>query len=231
MAETAYDRLAPYLGSDEYIKIIDFEGNVAYFKVSRREPLGNMYVQFASATATLASGANTGSFVGFDFLQPARENRLYQVTAQIALIDIGSQKLLDTREIPAMINLEVENPSGTRRYGTATTQTNLVMNTITNSVGGVSGGVIPPFLQETRDDPSHVYDMWIIFGSYPAFRVVNNTTGLAPLGTSHNAYILTFGMKYILIDVSADEYQALVNREFDYRAITVGGIPVVTTRA
>jgi len=105
------------------------------------------------------------------------------------------------------------------------------MNSITNSVGGVSGGVIAPFMQESRDDPSHVYDMWVIFGSYPAFRVSNNTTGLAPLGTTYDAYIMTWGRKYILIDVSADEYQALVNREFDYRAITVGGIPVVTTRA
>lgn len=227
------DRMKGYLGLDEFVKMVDFEGNYSFFKIARTEPMGLVLVEFANATNTLASAADTGSFAGFDYLQPARQNRLYQVRTMIVAIDQGSGKWLDSAEIGARVDLEVEHPSGTRRFGTATRQSGLTLNTISNTVGGVSGGRVPPYMVPVSDMPSEVYDLWVIYGVYPAFRVSNNNeAGLPALGDDgYDYYIATFGMKYLVLDVSPEELDLLTAHELEYRGVTIGGVPTSTTRA
>ncbi len=231
-----YDRLRYYLKPDDFVKLIDPEGNWKFVKAMKDEPMGQVTIQFANAAAGVAAGAaSDANRVPFEFTEPARQNRLFQIRLTIFAINRTTGVLIDMDTIAPTIEVEWGMPAGVVRGGTDE-EDNVTMNGILNAnVGGVSGGRIPANQIYTRDDPSEVFDIWNIFGAFPDFRVVNNN--LFPLGgggagpLDYDWFLAIQGRKYIIGDVSSDEEEKLVKHELEYRGITVGGIEAVTTRA
>jgi len=231
-----YDRLRYYLEPDDFIKLIDPEGNWKFLKVMSSEPMGQERVQFADAANGIAAGGvSDNNRVAFQYLEPARQNRLFQIRPTIFAINRTTGLLIDEDTIPPSIEMEWGMPAGNVRGGTDV-PSNVTMNGIANNnVGGITGGRIPVNQIYNRDDPSEVFDIWAIFGAFPDFRIVNNA--LFPLGgggagpLDFDWFIGTQGYKYILGEVTSEEEEKLVNGELSYRGITVGGIEAVTTRA
>lgn len=264
-ADVAYNRTSDFLEPDDYVRIIDPDGNNAFFKVSRDEAMGVTRVQFLRGDAapndiTLTVGASTGEFDA-EWLSPPRENRLYQITpyfefrwstvvptfpAATDSENFAPGRCVPLRQVPCSIDLLIFNPSGTRRLGVGTSET-ITVNTIQQTIGGINpqpgndafraDAVAPNYLIPLRDDLSHVFDMWTIFGSFPAFNIVNRSrviiggdqAGDFPV----DGFLCLTGRRYMLTDVTEEEYEYLKNREpgYEYRAVTIGGVTQVTTRA
>lgn len=230
-----YDRLKYYLEPDDYIKFIDPEGNWQFYRVLRDEPMGQVLVLFANAANAVAPGAfSDPARVPFDFTEPARQNRLFQLRMTLIAISRVDQILVDPATIAPLVEVEWGHPQGVSRGGTDVTG-NVTMNGILNAgIGGINGGRMPGNQIYTRDDPNEVFDIWNIFGAYPDFRVLNGMA--APLGgpagpLAHDWYLAIQGKKYILGDVTDQEREKLIKKELKYRGITMGGIPAETTKA
>jgi len=224
-----------YLSPDDFIKIIDPEGNSNFFKVLKDEPLGQIKVPFANAANPIApGGVSDVPRVPFDFLEPARQNRLFQIRVNIFAIDRATAVLVDIATIAPLFELEWGLPVGTVRGGSDITG-NITMNGIvSNGIGGINGGRIPFNQIYTRDDLNEVFDLWLLFGTYPDFAVRNQST--FPLGgdggpLAYDWYISIQGRKYILGDVNKEELEKILNRTQKYRGITIGGIKAITTKA
>jgi len=224
-----------YLDPDDFVKIVDEEGSWNYYAIAKREPMGQVEVQFASGVVGVAAGAlSDGDRVPFTHLEPARENRLFQVRLTIFAVNRTTGNIININVVPPLIEVEWGHGVGVARGGTDKQET-VTMNTIANVVGGVRGGRIPANQIWNRDDPNEVFDLWCIYGKYPDFRVLN---GLAlPLGGGaagnwdHDFYLATQGMKYVLRDVTDDERKKLEERKFEFRGITLGGIEAVSTKS
>jgi len=236
-----YDRLKYYLEPDDYIKLVDPEGNWNFYRILKNEPMGQIKVQFADeVNPVLPAAFSDPERVPFEFTEPARQNRLFQLRLTVFAIDRDEGELVDRDIIPPTAEVEWGHPQGTVRGGTDR-PANVTMNGIVNAnIGGVNGGRIPFNQIYTRDDPNEVFDLWNIFGAYPDFRVLNQ--GPAILGgpsipppeeaaLPYDWFLAIQGMKYQLGDVTDEEKEKLLTKELHYRGITIGGIKAVTTKA
>lgn len=230
-----YDRLRYYFAPSDFLMLIGPEGDFKFFKVLRDEPMGQHLVQFANAANGVAAGAFSDALrVAWEFLEPSRQNRLFQARLTLVAIDRALGELVDIATIAPLIEIEWGFPSGQVRGG-SDVQFNTPMNGIANlNIGGINGGRIPGNQIYTRDDPNEVFDLWIIYGSFPDFRVLNGTPLVLGGGAGnldYDWYLAVQGRKYILGDVTDDEREKLMKKELHYRGVTVGGIEAVTTRA
>lgn len=232
-----YDRLKYYLEPDDYIKLIDPEGNWNFYRVLKNEPMGQMTVQFADINNLVGPGGfSDPARVPFEFTEPARQNRLFQLRLTVFAVDRLTAEIVDIQTISPLIQVEWGHPQGSVRGGTDVAD-NVTMNGILNvNVGGINGGRIPANQIYTRDDPNEVFDIWNIFGAFPDFRVFNNGPGALggagfPPDLPYDWFLAIQGMKYILGDVKDEEREKLMKKTQEYRGITIGGIKAVTTKA
>ncbi len=250
-ADVAYDRTSDFLEPDQFIKLIDWEGNEAIYKVARDEPMGTTRVLFADAANPLPAAPGPGNetpVFDTEWLEPPRENRLYQITPYfefrflrdpvVAAEDRG--RCVPVAEWPCSVDLRLFNPSGTQRLGTGQgdfVDFSTTLGIARQNIGGLTGGVIPSYLMPLRDDLSHVWDLWTVFGTFPAFQVVNRSAlalGAAVADDFPAECFLCFtGRRYMIQDPTAHEKKMVENNEpgYEHRAITVGGVSPVTTRA
>lgn len=243
----SYTRMSYWLEPDQFILIVDHEGNESFFKVARDEPMGNMFVKFADASHTLAPNAETG-YIDLEFLAPKRQMRLYQIRPFLVQEQQNTGRLLPVpfQYLWSNIVVQWEIPSGEKRGGTDVKQTVTAPNTgISSDVGGVGNGIINPAVIPYGDNPNEVYDIWTIYNVFPAVNIINlsavtlgadgivfpwTDSAIYPDGENFNHYLGFIGRKYILVEPTELEMNKLVNRKMDYRGITIGGVPPLTTR-
>jgi hypothetical protein len=142
--------------------------------------------------------------------------------------------LVDINTIAPLFELEWGLPAGDVRGGTDIQRTITMNGIANNAIGGVNGGRIPFNQIYSRDDLNEVFDMWLTFGTFPDFRVRNQSNqamGGAGGPLAYDWYISIQGRKYILGDVNKEELEKLLNRTQKYRGITIGGIKAVSTKA
>jgi len=226
-----------YLSPDDYIKLVSPEGDWNFYRILKDEPMGLMTVQFADINNFVVPGGfSDPARVPFDFTEPARQNRLFQLRTTIFAVDRNTGQIVDIGTITPLVQLEWGHPQGTVRGGTDVSR-NITMNGIVNAnVGGVNGGRLPANQIYTRDDPNEVFDIWNIFGSFPDFRVFNGGPGAlggagGPPSLPYDWFVGIQGRKYIVGDVTDQEKESLLKKELKYRGMTIGGIKAVTTKA
>ena len=145
--------------------------------------------------------------------------------------------------IPMGAALQLEHPSGTKRWGTdrkfdvqVTTPGGVVITTA--GVGGVDGGFLEAPLVPFIDDLSDLWDVYTIFGHTVSFRIVNRSNFYWPPGwpmggaTDNKDYFIGLtGSKFTLLEVKESIKAKVANREIEYEPIVIGGIPSVSTKA
>lgn len=239
----AYDRTQHDWKPWEFVLVVDHEGNEAFFKIVRNERLGTTRILIWNEANQLAAGISA-SRLELQHLSPPRENRLYVITPYWELRYTSGENdglcvLLD--DIPCSIDIELENPSGNRRLGTAVPETYelavpfaAAQPAVNRGVGGPSGGTIPNYLIPLRDDLSRVWDFGAIFGSFPTITVVNRSNvALGGADLLAEGLLCFTGDRYMIEDPSEEELDALLDRDLGYpfRRITIGGVTQATTRA
>lgn len=248
MAEP-YDRMVEYLEPGDYVKLSSKYGKGVYLFIESDEPLGQMTLQMTDDGVNLdprdpraGPGGVVPPFTFIDaepvqmpFLEPYREDRLYQVRPTIFAVDRDEGILVDRDIIPPLVMLEWDFPDG-NRMGGSDIQRSIVFNGIpNNNIGGIQGGRIAANMIYTRSDPSEVYDMFIFFKTFPAFRLINWTRGrvggLGPEGLQWDWYLAFQGRKFIFRTATAEESQKLDMRELPFRGIpSPGGVPETLLR-
>jgi len=243
-----YDRMDAYLFPGEFVRFTSMFGKSQWIHIEADEPLGQIKVPFTNAIVSMARRASRGgannpvppsTFLDADpipmtMLEPQREDRIYQVRPVVFAYDRTTGLLVNRNIIPPLLDLEWEYPVGSRRGGTDQVA-DITINGIPNLQRGGNHGRIPVNMIYTRDDPSEVWDLFIFFKSYPAFRVLNGTRGLvgggAGLELSFDWYLTFQGRKYIFRRATSEEEQKLDNGEIPYRSIpSPGGVPPTLLR-
>ena len=241
-----YDRMAAYLQPGDYVKFTSRLGNSNWLVIEADESMGQIRLRLADAAvfmAARAARAGPGTVVppGFaidgrpvdmTFLQPMRQDRIYQIIPTIFAINRTTQELIPRAGIPPLVEVEWEYPAGDRR-GRVDSIQNVTINGVINN--GVGYGRMPASQIYTRDDPNPVFQIFVFFGSYPAFRIINNTRGIVGGGAGtqldYDWYMGVQGRKYIFSTASESEQRKLNNRELPYRKIpSPGGIPPTLLR-
>jgi len=266
--KVAYDRESPFLRNGQYIRLTDWEGSTQWLIVTRFENMGVSRVQWAGrdilpetpVIRSLAAGFGTQPFDA-EWLQPPRENRLYQIRpffefrwregAQdlpntlfpgVQLNDIIPGSCVRPEHLPCSIDLRVYHPSGMRRLGTGTSE-QIIVNNFQQTIGGLqpsetssyrADAVIPHYFIPNRDDTSSIWDLWTVFGAFPSFEVVNRS--LLDIGGEDfpiDAFLCFTGRRYMIDNVTNEELNAILARKpgFEARGITIGGVTQVTTRS
>jgi len=217
-------------------------------RIASLEPLGAIPIKFVDGTYTLKAGASTNEF-DCDFLEPQRYNRLFQVRPSILIItqetgrrEIGVANVVaGLQYFAADLKLYV-SMMGSKRFGTDISETVEVAvsggNTITQTLGGVGGGIVNAVMIPFMDDESELYDIWTYFGAYPTFKIENGTN--VELGAENfewgglkynlEYYLVLTGMKYLLADVTDEERKLLEGRELPEIGVPIAGVDVKTTR-
>lgn len=249
----AYDRTADDWKPWDFVLVVDQEGNEVLLKIVRDERLGTTRILMWDPDNPLAAGERT-SKLELEHLSPPRENRLYVITPYWEIIFQSDDETpltdeglcVPLEEIPCSIDIELENPSGNRRLGTAVPETyelevpfGTTQPAANRSVGGPSGGTIPNYLIPLRDDLSRVWDFGSIFGSFPSITVFNRsatdlgTNVSAPSTLESRGFLCFTGDRYMVEDPTKAERDALIDRDLGYtlRVITIGGVTQATTRA
>lgn len=262
-----YDRRAGFLFTDDLVKVIDYDGNEAIFIVQRHESIAQHSVKFTSRVANGGIPAGQKVFSDFRFLQPARENRLFEIRPMLFAVRqqpfappplVGDGMLIlppspsnivppgaDPDRIPAGVELVWRDPAGMARGGTDLEYPAVVNITppstpgivTTPSVGGVNGGYVEAIMVPLIDDFSDLYKMHAIYGHTIEFGIANRTDLFLPpatiggIGDNKQYFVGIVGRKHILGPVSDELKRKVENEEVEYKAITIGGIPIVTTRA
>lgn len=244
-----YDRLAEYLSPGDYFRFTGKYGKSLWMAVERDEPIGQIRILFdnlAVAIPPRPARAGPGSVVPpatfidpdvieLDFLEPQREDRMYQIRPTVFAIDRATQMLVPQASIPPLVLLEYQYPMGHRMAGTDRPD-NVTMNgCINQNVGGPDNGRIPVNQIYSKSDPNEIFDMFIFFRSYPGFRVLNATRGSVGgagfTGLGFDWYLAFQGRKYVFRTASVDEQQKLDNHELPYRSISSpGGVPPTLLR-
>lgn len=226
-----YDRTRYYLGIGDFVKILGFQGEAAFFKIGLSEPMSQQTVLFADENAAVGPAATSDSdAVSFVFNQPVQELRLAQVRPVLFPNTKAPAAIPPVNLIPPTIQLEASSPKSKRVMGTDKITT-VTMNGIPNVVGGTNGGRMPANQIRRRDDPNEVFDLWIIKGYDLAFNILNGT--LAPIGGGLGPlqYIWSTGdqgRRYVLGKPTPEELKGLKEGVVPYRAITLGGITQVS---
>ena len=243
-----YSRMEGYLFPSEFVRFTSIFGKSQWIHIEADEPLGQIKVQFTNGAVFMArrpsrAGAGTAvppsTFIDAEpipmtMLEPQREDRIYQVRPTVFAYDRMTGLLVNRNIIPPLLDMEWEYPVGSRRGSTDQPQTVTINGIINNQVGG-NHGRIPVNMIYTRDDPSEVWDLFIFFETYPAFRILNGTRGLvgggAGLELSFDWYLAFQGRKYIFRKATSEEEQKLDNGEIPYRSIpSPGGVPPTLLR-
>jgi hypothetical protein len=145
--------------------------------------------------------------------------------------------------IPMGVELVWRQPTGNRRLGTDVSHDTPVdiagVGTITTpDVGGVNGGFIDAILAPMLDDFSDLWKLNAIYGNTIEFGIANRTNlycnpGLVVGGDGDNKqyFIGIVGRKHLLGKCPEELKRKVIDEEIDYKTITIGGIPTVTTRA
>ena len=88
-----------------------------------------------------------------------------------------------------------------------------------------------------RDDPNEDYDVFVLHGTVPGYRVLNNHyllnmggPSVPPLnivntGLNFDWYLDFVGYKYVMEPVSPSEYDKLKNYKIKFKPVVVGGVP------
>ena len=254
-------RSRPDVGST--VKLIDSEGNFNIFKLGANEPIGSLSVQCTTPADAIPPG--TGSEPAeFRFTEPAQEGRLFHfrpyifavrrvgqaADGRILFVDIPDEVIVPGLQanpsalfIPMGAALQLEHPSGTKRWGTdrkfdvqVTTPGGVVITSA--GIGGVDGGFLEAPLVPFIDDPSDLWDVFTIFGHTVSFRIWNRSNfywapGWPMGGATDNKdyFIGLIGSKYTLLEVKESIKAKVANREIEYEPIVIGGIPSVSTKA
>lgn len=240
-----YDRLEAYLAPGNYVKVASPYGPPLFIFIESDEPIGQMEIQIANGLVVVPprnARAGAGTVVppaGFvdanpipiEFLKPLREDRLYQIRPTVFAIDRTHGELVDPDIIPPLVELQWQYPSGSFRGGSDRIQNQVAINgVLNNNVGGNDGGRIPVNQIYTKSDPSEVFDLFVFFQSFPAFRLLNNTRGMVGGGggieLDYDWYLAFQGRKFIFRNVTAEEKRKLDNLELDFVGIpSPGGVP------
>jgi len=154
----------------------------------------------------------------------------------------------DTSRIPAGVELRWRHPSGTFRTGTDL-QFNVVVNITppstpipavitTPGVGGVSGGFIEAILTPYTDDISDLWKLNAIYGHTIEFGIANRSDlfwapGAVIGGNDDDKqyFIGVIGRKHILGPCPEWLAKKVDEEDIAYKTVTIGGIPITTTRA
>ncbi len=237
----AYDRTRYYLKMGEFIKLIGFKGEKVFFKVSLTEPMGPLVSIFSDPIQGVDAVAHFGAapqesdpqLEPFKYLEPVQELRMTQVRLTMFPVTVVPAVFPPVADIPPLIEVEYSSPATEHRAGTDRQQ-NITMNTIVTVAGGRDRGRVPGNQIRRFDDPNEVFDIFMVRGYEPAYRIANSTPfniGPPPPATPYNFYwyIATQGRRYILGRVKKEELRGLLNRKIPYRAITLGGITTITS--
>lgn len=262
-----YDRRAGFLYTDDIVKVVDYDGNEALFKIQRHEPIGMHSVKFTSRVVNGGITPGNRVFADFRFLQPARENRLFEVrpilfaVRQMPLPPLGT--ISDGRLIfaptpmasqpgagdfiPMGVELVWRDPAGMARGGTDLefpvtvniTAPSPPTSPTTPSVGGVNGGFVEAVMVPLIDDFSDLYKMHAIYGHTIEYGIANRTDIFPPgggvtiggVGDNKQYFVGVVGRKHLLGPVPEEIKKKVDDEEIPYKTITIGGIPIVTTRA
>jgi len=254
-------RSKPDVGS--IVKLIDSEGNFNIFKLGATEPIGSLAVQCTTPVDAIPAGVASEP-AEFRFTEPAQEGRLFHFRPYIFAVrrldqlpdgrllfaDIPDEVIIPplqinpaTDFIPMGAALQLEHPSGTKRWGTdrkfdvtVTTPGGVVITTA--GVGGVDGGFLEAPLVPFIDDLSDLWDVYTIFGHTVSFRMVNRSNFYWPPGwpmgggTDRKDYFIgLIGSKFTLLEVKESIKAKVANCEIEYEPIVIGGIPSVSTKA
>lgn len=144
--------------------------------------------------------------------------------------------------IPKGVELRWRHPTGSARLGTDLQFPVNVVNptgvVVTPAVGGANGGFIEAILTPYVDDFSDLWRLYAIYGHTIEFGIANRTNFFwAPGamvggdGDSRQYFIGLVGRKYLLGAASEEIVRRVQSEDIDYKTITVGGVPIVTTRA
>jgi hypothetical protein len=262
-----YDQRAGFLYTDDFVKIVDYDGNEAIFMVQRHESIAQHTVKFTSRVANGGIPPGNKIFADFQFLQPARENRLFEIRPVLFAVrqhdfgapGVGDGRLIlppspanpipvptDPNRIPAGVELVWRDPAGMARGGTdlsfdvneSITAPSPPTIVNTPQVGGVNGGFVEAIMVPLIDDFSDLYKMNAIYGHTIEFGIANKTDEFWNPGKiiggdtdDYQYFVAIVGRKHILGPVDDEIKRKINNEELFYKTITVGGIPIVTTRA
>ena len=165
-------------------------------------------------------------------LGPTPINQL-PIDAALAYVD---------ERIPVGVELRWRHPTGMARLGTDLSfNVDVVVpaGTITTpNVGGVQGGFIDAILTPLVDDFSDLWRLNAIYGQTIEFGIANRTNLYATPGRIIGAdadnvqyFIGVVGRKHILGPCPEKFYDRVMNEDIPYKTVTIGGVPIVTTRA
>jgi|TARA_Y100000034_G_scaffold107857_1_gene137783 hypothetical protein len=254
----------------DFLQVIDPEGNAVFVRISRHEDMGFQFIQVAGdgeiiataqigglviadpATRPAAPGGTTG-LIQIDFMEPARQNRLYHVRPYVIVVrrpdseapvasNIFDGTMLAQEDTPPGAMLIWELPVGVRKGGTdKSTQNITTQNLITVSPGGVNSGKIPANMLHLLNDVNHGFDIsfWISFGTYISLGLENwcvqrnfgSTNGGNANDDDYDWYIALAGRKFSVVPVKDWELEMLVKGEMCFQSAMLGGVPAITTRA
>lgn len=238
-----YDRTRHYMRMGEFVKILGFEGETAFFKIAQVEVMAQNNTLFGDPVQGVGAAPHIGAPpvladpdpVPYKFIEPVQELRLVQMRLSVYPVNEGLGLVPNDANILPNIGIETNSPASERRFG-SDKRTNTQMNgiAINPQPGGREGGRIPANQIRRMSDQNEVFDIFIIHGYEPAFDIANQTSftlgnGAGPL--DFDWYLNAQGRKYILGKPQKDELRGLIKGSIPYRAITLGGISTVTMEA
>lgn len=254
-----YTRVSKYLKPGEFIQINDPDGFVAYMKIVFAEPMAMIPILFADEFDIIppkgirAGGVQVippnpmGGFVAMEFLTPNRENRLIQARPIIFALyrpeDPPDNRGQLVPEQPQFQDVWLQwthplqdNRGGTDQPAPITLNINSGGGGIPQEPGGRLGGVVNALDIYARDDPNENYDVWVLSGTEPGYRILNNSPtfpiggGLTPNnGLDFDWYLAFVGYRYVMETVTPEELKKLTAYELKFTPIGVGGIPQTST--
>lgn len=205
-----YGRGRSMLATGDIVKLIDYEGVSAFFKLGIREPLSGMSAQYTTGADGILAGA-ASQFADFRFTEPGQENRLFHFRpVLVAVVRVRDQVAMPGRilfppipdnifisatpvagppsyEFPMGISLQLKQPGGKWRWGTdlkrdvvVTTPGGVILTSA--GVGGADGGFLEAPLIPFLADLDELYDIFTIFGHIIQIRLVNRTGFFWPPG-------------------------------------------------
>lgn len=257
-----YTRTSKYLKPDDFIMMNDPEGFVAFMKVAQAEVIGLTAILFADEFNGIPSplggvrpaGAPppvptaSGPFVPMNFLTPSRDNRLIQARPTIFALyrQTAPPNALAGQLVPYnqnMVDVWVQwvhpfyaNRGGSEQQSALRMNVNSGAGGIPQNVGGKLGGAVSAEEIYTRDDPNENYDVFVMYGTVPGYRILNNHTKLdigsgpnppagSNVGLKFDWYLAFQGYRYVIEPVSANEYSRLKEYKLPFTPIPVGGVP------
>jgi hypothetical protein len=171
------------------------------------------------------------------------DGRLILGPTPINQLPVGAAlvEYIDER-IPVGVELRWRHPTGMARLGTDLSfNVDVVVPTATittPNVGGVQGGFIDAILTPLVDDFSDLWRLNAIYGQTIEFGIANRTNLYATPGRIIGAnadnvqyFIGVVGRKHILGPCPEKFYDRVMNEDIPYKTVTIGGVPIVTTRA